>query len=126
MKEVWKLINKDYLVSNLGYVKSIKCPNGRPSTNKYEKRLKPQIGKTGYSRVFVGSYMSVHRLVAQAFIPNPNNKPCVDHIDHNKSNNNVNNLRWVTIEENNKHRYECGRANQWTIYGTKNKPLVVI
>ena len=39
MKEVWKSINKDYLVCNLGYIKSIKCPNGKPSTNKYEKTV---------------------------------------------------------------------------------------
>lgn len=42
----------------------------------------------------------VHRMVAELFIPNPDNKPCVDHIDTNKRNNNVNNLRWVTYSEN--------------------------
>ena len=42
----------------------------------------------------------IHRIVADAFIPNPENKPCVDHIDTNRTNNNVDNLRWVTYKEN--------------------------
>lgn len=53
--------------------------------------------KNGYK--LVGSFY-VHRAVAELFIPNPDNKPCVDHIDTDRTNNYVGNLRWVTHEEN--------------------------
>lgn len=71
----------------------------------YEKLLKPKIDKYGYKNVVLTkngkrkTYL-VHRLVGQAFIPNPNNYPQIDHIDGNRLNNKVNNLEWVTAKEN--------------------------
>lgn len=55
---------------------------------------------------------SVHRLVAEAFIPNPDNKPQVDHIDGNKHNNSVHNLRWCTNQENQQYREQQGNSGK--------------
>ena len=101
MEEVWKDIvgyENLYQVSNLGNVKTVK----------QNKILKQHISAFGYLRCRMRKNnktkkIVVHRLVAKAFIPNPENKPCVDHIDTNKQNNNVKNLRWVTYSENMKN-----------------------
>ena len=55
--------------------------------------------------------MYIHRLVAMAFIPNPENKPCVGHKDHDKSNNKVDNLYWCTHAENTQHGVKDGKIN---------------
>ena len=71
--------------------------------------------KNGYQRVRIENKKlgrvirtSIHQLVAEAFIPNPNNKPFINHIDLNKQNNCVSNLEWVTHSENMKHAYMNG------------------
>lgn len=99
MKEIWKDINgyeSLYQVSNIGRIKSFP----RRGTYKDEYILNPQITKKGYYRVRLcnknsKAYM-VHRLVAQAFIPNTDNLPFINHKDENKKNNNVDNLEWCT------------------------------
>lgn len=106
--EEWRNIKGyegDYQVSSYGRIKSLKWGN--------EKNLKNQKHYKGYEFVTLlkngkSHKYKVHRLVAQAFIPNPNNYPQVNHKDENKANNKVENLEWCTNKYN---------AN----YGTKNK-----
>ena len=82
------------------------------------KLINGEITKNGYRRVHVSHNGTqykflVHRLVATAFIPNPDNLPCVNHKDGNKLNNNVNNLEWSTYSENNKHAYNTGLRDKY-------------
>jgi hypothetical protein len=97
--ENWRIIVEfpEYEVSDCGNVRRISSG----------KVLKP--GKSGARRCYnfvmlgLGNNRTIHRLVALTFIPNPENKPCVDHKDGNTFNNAVENLRWVTRSENSKN-----------------------
>lgn len=108
--EVWKDV-KDYeglyQVSNLGNVKSLERYAHTSNTryNKHrllrERILKPGKNKDGYSVVVLrkdckGKSYYIHRLVAEAFLPNPHNLPEINHKDENKENNHVDNLEWCT------------------------------
>jgi hypothetical protein len=65
-----------------------------------------RIRKDGYATIrHEGKELLEHRYIAKKFIPNPENKPCVNHKDGNRSNNNLDNLEWVTYSENHKHAY---------------------
>ena len=132
MKEVWKDIKGyegKYQISNQGRVKSLIFSN-RQATFKKERILK-QRDNTNYYQVslsknnVVKQYL-IHRLVAEAFIENPDNLPCVNHKDGNKKNNNINNLEWCNYSYNTKHSYNIGLQrvpkgeNHWS-YGKPSK-----
>lgn len=122
MAEKWAAIDgfPNYEVSTFGRVRSIdrtariRSGSERPIAGQI-MRLNINKKRGGYAYIALckdGRHASfkVHRLVAQAFIPNPQNKPEVNHIDNNPANNRVENLEWVTAKENNLWKAACGRS----------------
>ena len=107
MEEIWKNIKGyegEYEVSSHGRVRSLNrlSWNGVAYWMKEGRVLTPRKTKTGYLRVQLnGKDFYIHRLVGQAFIPNPENKETINHLDEDKSNNRVDNLQWATQSENN-------------------------
>ena len=119
--EIWKSISgfeDDYEVSSAGRVRSkdryreyIHYKSNKPCRVHILGKIRtPSLSFDGYEEIHLQNaqqrtsyYARVHRLVAEAFIPNPENKPQVNHIDGNKRNNAVENLEWVTAEENTQH-----------------------
>lgn len=114
MNEIYKPIPEyetQYQVSNLGNVKSL-AKNGKKDTILKQERNRSK--SVFYRRVTLCKNgdikrFQVHRLVALTFIPNPENKPQVNHIDNNTENNCIDNLEWCTGKENMEHSAKQGR-----------------
>jgi hypothetical protein len=105
--EVWRDIpgyEGLYQASTFGRIKSL--------VRRKERVLKPTVRRDGYASVKICGKKQqrklVHRLVAETFLANPQNKREVNHLDGNKTNNSISNLEWVSPSENKKHAYKTG------------------
>ena len=133
-KEYWKPVvgyEGLYEVSNFGRVKRLR----RLITNQYnsfyieEKILKPQKNRCGYLYINlykngIMKHITIHKLVAEAFIDNPDNLPQVNHKDENKANNNVNNLEWCDRKYNQNYGTRNKRISEKMINGKLSKPVL--
>lgn len=120
-KEEWKSIEgyPNYAVSNFGRVKNV--TTGRV--------MQGASDKDGYNTVCLSKgkgqkSFRTHRLVAIAFIPNPDNKPQVNHLDEVKTNNHVSNLEWATSRENNIYGSRIAKATEKTKNGILSHPVL--
>lgn len=107
--EIVESVEKGYFVSPTGNV-----------YNRHGHLMKGSIDRCGYRNIIINrKNKNIHRLIAETFTPNPENKPCINHKDGNKQNNHVSNLEWCTHSENTIHSFENGLQQKVTNqYGT--------
>ena len=105
----WKVLKRNpaYCVNEYGEIYSFRRA----------RKLRPKVNHDGYLRIQLWSrnqceFVGIHRLVAETFLPNPDNKPVVNHIDGNKQNNLVSNLEWCTQQENIIHGHKNGLTHR--------------
>lgn len=138
MIEIWKDIKGFegyYQISNLGNIKGLdrKVKSKRSKSGfriVKSKLISTHINKYGYVSVRLRKEgktkaFTIHRLVAIAFIPNPNNYPSINHIDENKLNNNVQNLEWCTVKYNNLYNNRQNKINIKLQLTNKNSKAVL-
>ena len=112
INEEWRTISGylKFQVSNLGNVRDVRTRKFKPPTFSGNGYLAVRLREEGNA----SARHRIHRLVAEAFIPNPDGKRCVDHINHDKNNNTITNLRWATMKENGNNRLKS--SNTTSIY----------
>ena len=114
-----------YFITDTG---KVLCNKGKGARHNSKPKdlyeILPRAARNGYARVYMRNSVTnkrvdryIHRLVAEAFIPNPDNKPCVNHKDCNRTNNDVSNLEWVTHAENNTQSIKLGHLCRDSVTG---------
>lgn len=131
--EIWKDIPEFkgyYQASNTGRIRTVERDvwNGKGYYKLNSHEMTYGLSEKGYVVVHLSVnhqlfYRQVHRLVAEAFIPNPENKPQINHKDGNKQNNNVENLEWCTNAENQIHAYKLGLSKHSDKSGRPKKAV---
>ena len=124
MKEVWKRV----ILKGIDYGDFYEVSSrGGLRNSKTKKNIKALVNPSGYVQYYASlggrdkrKPFRIHRCVAEAFLPNPENKAQVNHIDGVKINNFVSNLEWVTASENVQHAFQTGLASNKAISGEKN------
>jgi hypothetical protein len=115
-----KIIHGRYELYKDGRIYSRPHSNGNNGGGHKGKWLKPLKMKTGYLCYNInGNGKTIHRLIAENFISNPNDLPCVNHIDGDKENNSIENLEWCTYSHNIQHAYDSKIRPK--LYGKDNK-----